>query len=143
MKKLYYNFIKDLKVNIICLVSSLLLGIIIFLIFYFLNGPQSIVGAANASLIAMAFLAILFFFPLLSYFGTFDFMSFGFYSFGWMFVPKGNRKYKDLYSYSTAKREKRKNAPKTFIPFGISFTLFLLVSIVLEIVYFTISNWFT
>lgn len=140
MKKLYYAFIKDLKVNIICLISSLFLGVAIFLLYYFLNGPQSIVGAANASLIASAVLAILFFFPLLSYFGTFDFMSFGFYSFGWMFIPKGNRKYKDLYSYSNAKQEKRKNGPKIFIPFGISFTLFLIVSIVLEIIYLSISH---
>ncbi len=140
MKKLYYEFIKDLKVNIICLISSLFLGVTVFLLYYFLNGPQLLIGAANAALISTAVLAILFFFPLLSYFGTFDFMSFGFYSFGWMFAPKGTRKYKDLYSYSLAKQEKRKNAPKTFIPFGISFTLFLIVSIVLEIVYIILSH---
>lgn len=138
MKKIFSLFVKDLKTNLICLISSLLGGLLVFLLYFFINGPQNLFGSCNASLITAAFTLIPFAIFILNYFGTFDLMIFGFYSFGWMFSPsKRERKYKDLYSYNLAKKEKRNNSAKIFVPFGMSFTFYLAVAIILEIIYLT------
>ncbi len=78
----------------------------------------SVAGAA-VILLGLLFMA--------AYFGAFD--TFG-YSFS---MWRATRRYKDLYAYSEAKKEKRQKGGWTFMPFLVVGAVFLLLGLLLRI----------
>ena len=135
MKKMFKRYIKDWKINLIYLIISIVITVAIFLLYYYLVGPRSILGACNAMTIADGVLLAFFGFPLLNYFGTFDMLGYGFHCIGTVMFTKREKKYVDLVNYQNVKRTIRDKKPLTFVSTGIIFIIATIVLIILEIMY--------
>ena len=132
MKKLVENFKKHIRAYIITFVVALVIGVAIFLTYYYVQS-QSIIASINGTGIAFAVLAGFGGLSWVSRSGGFDTFSYGFNQmFSSMFAKSAN-KYHDLVAYKEEKNVKRSSSGMTFISFFLASLLFLIAFIVLEI----------
>lgn len=131
MQKIKEDILKNLKVYIIALIISLLIGLGLFLTFFLLN--KGIAGAIDGTGIPGAILLGVGLLCWIGRLGTFDSMSYGFSQmFTSMFGRKAN-KYHDFNAYVDDKRVKRKSASHYYFVIMIVGALFLIALGVLMI----------
>lgn len=132
MKKFFENIKRNLKSLIIAFAISLVVGVVIFLIYYFTYG-QTILGVIDGSGVAAAVLFGVGVLMWLAKEGAFDTLSYGFtQAFTSMFSKKANN-YNDMVGYKTEKNKRRENSPDFFVSLFLASILFLVVFIVFEI----------
>ena len=133
--KLVESFKKHRTGFLIVTIVSLVIGITIFLLFFFVIRSQTIVGAVDGAGVAGLALLAVFGLAWLSRAGAFDTISYGFgQMFTSMFARKAN-KYNDFADYKEQKNTKREVASLSYFCYLFVGILFLIAFGVLEIVY--------
>lgn len=135
MKKLILSLKKYPKAFIISSIVGVIIGFVVFCIFYFVLSKMTIVGAINGTSVAGAVLIATFGLVWLSRNGAFDTMSYGFKQmFTSMFNREANR-YNNFAEYKEDKNAKREVASLSYFSFLAVSLLFFIAFAVLEIVY--------
>ena len=135
MKKLIESFKKHRKAFIITSIVALVIGLTIFLVFYFALNKQSFIGLLNGTGVAGVVLVCFFGLAWLSRAGAFDTISYGFgQMFTSMFARKAN-KYNDFADYKEQKNTKREVASLAYFSYLFVGVLFLIAFGILEIVF--------
>lgn len=124
----------DLKTHLIGGTIAFVLGIIIFLLFFFLRG-KNIISANDGLLASTVIILSIAGFMWIARNGFFDLLSYGFKQLGSMMFSKEASKYNDYPSYRLAANEVREKKPKTYISFLIVGGLFFVALIIVFIVY--------
>ena len=133
MKKIIEDIKKNFKIYAITFLISSLIGIGIFLTFYFVE-EQSFSGSLNGTSVAFASLFGISILLWIGRMGAFDTMSYGFKQmFASMFAKDAN-KYNDFMSYKDEKNTKRKASTKYYFVMMLVSFIFLITFIILEIV---------
>lgn len=136
MGKVKDNIKKYLPQHLIILLISFVIGVVIFLLLFFLSkNKMTLLAAVNSSAISGV---ILFSFGILASVnsaGAFDSLTYGFNQLSSsLFAKKANR-YNDFNEYRNAKIEKRKNGAYYFLPIIVSSIPFFIALVVLEIIF--------
>lgn len=138
MRKLFISLRKYPKAFIITMIVGLLVGLTVFLIYYFAIFNQTIVGALNGTGVAGAVLVAAFVLAWLSRNGAFDTLSYGFgQMFTSMFARKAN-KYNDFADYKQQKNTKREVASMAYVTLLLDGFIYLIAFGILEIVFHTL-----
>lgn len=128
--------IKDLLSNkTITNILRYLLIILIFLAIFlpiYLSSNKSLTSLCNSFFIPGAVLIGIGFLSLLTYFGFFDFVGYGFTSVYQSLKKESIREYKDLIDYKEKKTLKRKDNKFIYIPYFIFGLIFLIVSLIIR-----------
>ena len=132
MGKIADNFRKHLITYIISFVVALLIGVAIFLVFYFVQNA-TLVGYMNGTGVAFGALFGVGTLMWLSKAGAFDTLSYGFtQAFASMFNKDAN-KYNDMVAYKEDKENTRKASANIHFPFWIASLLFLIAFVAILI----------
>ena len=134
MKKAFIQFGKYWLVNLITFLISMVVGAIIFLLFFFLRN-RSFMDALNG--VSIASMVILFFGLLawMGHLGAFDTFAFGFKQLGSMMFAKDARRDGSYSDYRDNKREKRQSSSYNFLSIIAAGLTLLIVVLVLEIIF--------
>ena len=124
---------KYLKTYLITGLIFLVVGIAIFLAFFFLKG-QGVTGAIDGTTFAAIILGGIGVLMLCGHFGAFDGFAFGFKQLSYKF-KKVIAELPQYHEYIAQKSEKRSNSPRFFIPVLIVSVIFLVAFLILEIIY--------
>ena len=124
----------DLKIYIIAGIIALAIGAAIFCLYFFLN-KSTIVAACNATILAGVALIGMAALILLTRLGAFDTFAYGFSQLGTAMFCRQPKKYNDMVEYKQIKAEERKDKSNYFISFLIVGSLFLIATLVCEIIY--------
>lgn len=132
--------IKRIKDYIITLVISLVVGGIIFLIYFFINqgGLGAIAAGCNASILSTIVLVSSGILVWLSRMGAFDTFAYGFKQLGSSIFGKNPTKYNNMVEYKQAKIEKRADKTNFYLFIILAGFIFGVVTVILEIIYHTI-----
>ncbi len=134
MKKFIENFKRYYRAYLIYGAVFAVIGVGIFLLFFYL-GDKSLQGATNGigwSALALFFLGCLI---LLSNYGAYDFLSYGFQQMFSSMFSKNPNKYHDYVEYRDEKNKKRSSGPRVYMAAYFVDVLFIIATIALEIVY--------
>ena len=132
MGKITDNIKIHLKTYIIVTIASLIVGAIIFCLYFFLK-EKTLVAALDGTGMAGVILLGAGLLCILSRFGAFDTMSYGFKQlFTSMFAKEAN-KYHDMVEYKEEQDKKRKTSSHYYVPMMLVSLLFFLAFIALEI----------
>lgn len=138
MSKFILSVKKHYKAFIIYGLIDIVIGLSIFLVFYFAINVKTFIGAIDGTGVAGAILLAVFIFVWLSRNGAFDTMSYGFSQlFSSMFGKKAN-KYNDFAGYKENKNIKREAASYAYFMHLFISLLFFIAFAVLEIIYHTV-----
>ena len=134
MSKFSENYKKYRKSYIVTFFVSLILGVGIFCLYFFLNGYFVLsalngVSIATVSIVGMAGLV------WVHSQGVFDTFAYGFKQMFSSFFSKNANKYNDMYSYKQIKAEKREHSPRIYFAMLFAAIVFVLAIAALEIVY--------
>lgn len=133
MKKLIENIKKYPRTYLIISLVSIVVGVIIFLLFFYLN-YQSLVDAINGVTVAGIVLLSAGLLSLLARFGAYDTFSYGFSQMFASFFNRQANKYNDMVDYKEKKDASRKAGTYYYVPLIVIGLLFFIALIVLEIV---------
>lgn len=134
MKKAFEQIKKHWITNLVTFVISLIVGVVIFLVFYFARN-QTIVAAVDGAAIgtvAVLFMGLLFW---MAHLGAFDTFAFGFKQLGSMLFAKDARRDGKYSDYRAEKSEKRQNSSYNFVAVIAAGLVLSVALIVLEIIY--------
>ena len=132
MGKVIDNIRLHLKTYILVTIISLLVGVAIFLVFFFIK-ERTLLGALDGTGIAGVFLLGAGLLCLLARFGAFDTMSYGFKQmFSSMFAREANQ-YNDMVEYKENFNKKRQSSSHYYVPMMLVSLLFFIAFIILEI----------
>ena len=134
MKKALAQIKKHWLVNLITFIVSLVLGVGIFCLIYFLR-DRTIVAAVDGMAIGavvVLFLGLLF---LVAHLGAFDTFAFGFKQLGSMLFAKDARRDGSFTDYRDAKKEKRDASSYNFVAVILAGIILCIALLVLEIIY--------
>ena len=135
MRKLIASIKKYPKSFIIASIIATIIGLTVFLVFYFAINKQTITGLLNGTGVAGAVLILFFGLTWLARAGSFDTISYGFgQMFTSMFARKAN-KYNDFADYKEQKNTKREVASLSYFSYLFVGLLFLIAFAILQIVY--------
>ena len=129
---------KHYKSFIIYGLIDLVLGVSIFLVFYFAINVKTFIGAIDGTGVAGAILFAIFVFTWLSRNGAFDSMSYGFKQLFSSMFGKSANKYNDFAGYKENKNTKREAASYAYFMHLFISLLFFIAFAVLEIIYHTV-----
>ena len=136
MNKFTLNFRKYLKIYIISFVASFLIGVAIFIIYFFVKN-HSLLDAVNAATISFISLLGVGVLAWVVRSGMFDSLSYGFSQmFTSMFSKKPN-KYNDFNAYREDRITKRQSTPNIYLAIIFASLLFGIITLVLFIVFKT------
>ena len=137
MKKIWLAYKRDFRTNNWILVASLLLGLGFFALYvYVWHKPVTIRECCDACFLVFIVLFSFSILVLLARWGTYDTMAYGFRTLGhYMFNGKKDRKYEDLIDYKEKKMATRANKGTYFIPLLATSLVFLVATIVFEIIF--------
>ena len=121
----------NLKPYIIAGLISLIAGIGIFCLFFFVFKMAVVDGFAFAAIILASLGGLIW----ISREGFFDFASYGFRQFGNALFSKKPNEYNDYAGYKNYKQESRKNRSKYYLSLLVVGGLFLIVTIILFVIY--------
>ena len=132
MGKFVYHVRKHLKVYSITAIISLIVGVTVFLLFYYLRN-QTLIAAIDGTSMAGVILLSAGAFCLLARLGAFDTLNYGFKQmFASMFAKEAN-KYNDMSSYKEEKNKSRKSGSYYYVIMMIVSLLFFIAFAILEI----------
>ena len=121
----------NLKPYIVAGIISLLFGIFIFVLFFFILKWAALDGTGYASIILISVAGL----TWIAREGFFDIFSYGFRQLGSTLFSKKPNEYNDFSSYKEFKYEIRQKRSKYYISILIVAGLFLIVTIILYIIY--------
>ena len=124
----------NIKVYLIAAIIALAIGSGVFCLYFFLN-KATIIAACNASILSAVTLIGLGALILLTRLGAFDTFAYGFAQLGSAMFGREPKKYNDMVEYKQMKYEQRKDKTNYYISFLIVGALFIIATIVLEIIY--------
>ena len=127
------NFRKYLNIYLISALISLVIGAVIFVIYFFSN-DRTMYAAINGSSLAAVILLSLGGLMFVAGEGFFDIFSYGFKQVGSSLFSKKPNENNDFASYKEASRTKREDKPKIFLGIIISGLICLIAMIVLRII---------
>ena len=137
MSKLSENIRVHFKAYLITFLVSIVVGVGIFLIFFFV-GNQTIVASIDGTGVTFMILFFVSILLLVGQLGAFDVFVYGTKQmFAGMFSKTPN-KYNDYVGYKEEKAIKRRSSPKIYFAIMLASVLFLIAFAVLEIVKFSI-----
>lgn len=138
MKKLWLKYKEELIPNTIIFLFFLGAGMLFFFLYANVWHDGYITDYCDASLIVFAVLASFSLLVLLTRWGTYDTMGYGFHTMGhYIFNNKKNRKYEDLIDYKEKKQASRNVKGHYYLPLFMVAFIFLILLIVFEIIYQT------
>ena len=139
MKKIIENIKKYFKIYLITFVISSLIGLGIFLTFYFVQN-KTFTASINGT--GVAFIALFGFATLswIGHHGAFDSMSYGFKQMFSSMFGKSANKYNDFAGYKDEVNTKRKYSSKYYFVMLLVSLIFLIAFIIIEIVKYNIYN---
>ena len=132
MNRLIAHLIKFKKSYIITTVVSLLVGVGIFLAYYFIQ-KQTLYGAMNGSGVAGAVLIGVGLLCMVARYGAFDTMSYGFKQLFASLVNREANKYNDMVEYKEEKNKVRESSSKYYLAIMLVSIIFFIVFIALTI----------
>lgn len=134
MKNAWLQIKRHWLFNLLTFIISLVVGGLIFVLYFFLRNRAFIDAVNGASLAAMVVLlsGVLSF---LSFLGAFDTFAFGFKQLGSMLFAKDARRDGTYQDYRDAKIEKRHSSSYNFIFIILAGLILLIAVVVLEIIY--------
>ena len=137
MKKIWASFKSEIKTNIIIMVVSLLVGFAFFALYVWVwHKTFSISHCADACTIVFIILFSFSILTLLTRWGTYDSLSYGFYQLGhFMFNSKRDKKYTDLIDYKEQKMAQREIKGHYYLSFLFVSLVFLMATIVFLIIF--------
>ena len=133
MNKIIDNIRKFLKLYITTFVISIIIGVTIILLFYFLQG-QSIVSILNGATIAFVIFLSFGGLAFVTRQGMFDSLSYGFNQLFSSMFGKDANKYNDFNTYKDDKNSKRTSSPHLYLLFLLVGLIFAIVTAILFIV---------
>lgn len=122
------------KSYIIAGLIALAIGALVFCLYFFLNG-RKVIDGCNASILAAVSLIGIGALMIVSKLGAFDTFSYGFIQLGHAMFGRQPKKYKDMIEYKQVKYEERKEKDNYFYSFIAVGMLFIIATIILEIIY--------
>ena len=125
---------KRLKADIFTGIITLVIGSIIFVVYYFVRG-QHLIDAVNGCSLAAAIIICASLLVLVSRLGAFDTFVYGFKQLGAVFFSKNPRKYNNMAEYVQQKNIDRQQKGRYYIPMLITSLAFIIATVVLQIVY--------
>lgn len=131
-EKGYFN----LKFHIIRISIYLVVGLVFALVLYFLN-RMKLVNFLDASFITFWIFFGVGSLSIIGNLGTFDGLCYGFENVISSWRKGGKTKYKDLIEYKDIRQPKRHQRRFNFIDYYFVSSVFLIISIILEIIYYT------
>ena len=132
MSRLFAHIRKFLKTYIITALVSAVIGVTIFMLYYFLN-DRTLLAAINGTSMAGIILLGVGLLCLVARLGAFDTMSYGFRQmFSSMFAKEAN-KYNDMVEYKQDKNAKRARSSYYYVVMMIVSVFFFIAFIALEI----------
>lgn len=134
MKNAFIQFRNHWLTNLITGLVSLVVGGIVFVLFYFLR-DRAFIDAVNGSMVAAMVVILSGLLAMLAHFGAFDTFAFGFKQVGSMMFAKNVRRDGSFADYKEKKRDKRNKGSYSFIAIIFTGLLILIAAIVLEIIY--------
>lgn len=134
MSKFSENYKKYRKSYIVTFFVSLILGVGIFCLYFFLNGYFVLSALNGVSIAAVSIVGMAGLVWVHSQ-GAFDTFAYGFKQMFSSFFSKNANKYNDMYSYKQIKAEKREHSPRIYFAMLFAAIVFVLAIIALEIVY--------
>lgn len=132
MKKIIENIKKYPKAYIIALIISMVLGVTSFLLFYFL-GNRNIISLLNGTGVTGMILLGVAGLCIVSRFGAFDTLSYGFKQMFSSWFAKQANKYNDMAEYKEEKNRVRENGSYYYLSIIVVAILFIIAYIILEI----------
>ena len=133
MGKFTENIKKHLMTYLLSFSISILVGVAVFLIFFFVQG-QTITASLNGTGIAFAIVFAGGALVWLHSLGAFDTFAYGFKQVANSMFSKEANRYNDFSQYKQDKRDERVNAPRTYYVILSASFVFLIAFIILEIV---------
>ena len=134
MSKFTENYKKYRKSYIVTFFVSLILGVGIFCLYFFLNGYFVLSALNGVSIAAVSIVGMAGLVCVQSQ-GAFDTFAYGFKQMFSSFFSKNANKYNDMYSYKQIKAEKREHSPRIYFAMLFAAIVFVLAIVALEIVY--------
>ena len=136
MKKAFAQIKKYWLINLITFIISLVVGIAIFCLIFFLRN-QTIVAAVDGAAIGSVIVLFLGLLMWVAHLGAFDIFAFGFKQLGSMLFAKDARRDGTFQEYKENKATKRDNSSYNFVMVIFAGLLLSISIIVLEIIYRT------
>lgn len=134
MKNAFIQFRNHWLPNLITFLVSLVVGGVVFILFFFLR-TRSFMDAINGTTIAALFVLLSGVLALLAHLGAFDTFAFGFKQLGSMMFAKNARRDGTYSDYRERKQEKRASSAHSYLAIIAAGLMLLIAVIVLEIIY--------
>ena len=132
MKNAFIQFKNHWKINLLVFAISLVIGGVIFVLFFFLRN-RSFMDAVNGVSLAALFVLLSGLLALLAFLGAFD--TFAFKQLGSMMFAKNARRDGTYADYRDKKREKRTSSSHSYLAIIAAGLIILIAAIILEIIY--------
>ena len=136
MKKAFTQIKKYWLINLITFFISLVLGVAIFCLIFFLRN-QTIIAAVDGAAIGSVVVLFLGLLMWVAHLGAFDTFAFGFKQLGSMLFAKDARRDGTFQEYKENKATKRDNSSYNFVMVIFAGLLLSISIIVLEIIYYS------
>ena len=137
MRRIFEHIRRHLKAYIITFVISSLIGLGIFLTFFFLH-KSKFIGAMDGSGVACLALAGIAILIWIGKMGAYDSMSYGFKQMFSSMFGRNPSKYNDFASYKEEKSEQRKSGSKLYFATLFVSLIFAIIFIIYFIIYKTL-----
>lgn len=134
MKRAFEQIKKHWLENLIIFLISLVVGVAIFLIYFFLRN-RTFISAVDGMTIGGLFVLLSGFLAWMAHLGMFDMVSFGFIQLGHVLFSKDPRKGGDFADYKNNKAEKRNNSSYSFVAIIVAGLALCIAFVVLRIIY--------
>lgn len=122
--------------DLITAAIALIIGVFVFLLYFFLKGMK-LIDAVDGATLAGAIVFGVAILMLLAKLGAFDTFAYGFKQLGSMMFTKTPSKYNDMATYKKEKMEARKKSGNYYIPVLIISGLFFVAVLILYIIFKT------
>jgi len=134
MKNAWIQIKRHWLFNLLTFIISLMVGGLIFVLYFFLRN-RAFIDAVNGVSIAAMVVLLSGVLSFLAFLGAFDTFAFGFKQLGSMMFAKDARRDGTYQDYRDKKREKRNSSSYNFIFIILAGLILLIALIVLEIIY--------
>ena len=134
MKRALEQIRKHWLENLITFLISILVGVTIFLIYFFLRN-RTFLSAVDGMTIGGLFVLLSGLLAWMAHLGMFDMFSFGFIQLGHVLFSKNPRKGGDFVDYKANKCEKRNNSGYNFVAIIVAGLALCIAFIILRVIY--------
>ena len=134
MKKAFEQIKKHWLANLITFIISVMIGLIIFVLYFFLRN-RTFLNAVDGMTVGGLVVLLSGLLSWMAHLGMFDLASFGFIQLGHVLFSKNPRKGGDFVDYKSKKGEKRGNSGYYFVSIIVAGLALCIAFIILRIIY--------